>query len=511
MPRASGLVLLTVALLVAPVAAAPPPEDARAALARALALHQAGKLEGAVAAYRESLALAPSVEARSNLGAALAALGRYEEAIEAYRGALGMAPEDGRIRYNLALAYYKSADLPRAAEELEALHAKQPGDVRAILLLADCRLQLGEPAAVEALLRPLAAARPDDRAVTYMLGMALVRNGKVQEGQRLVETLLRDGDSAEAQYLVGSAAFMAGDYPQAVERFSSALQKNPKLPSLRSYYGRALLFTGDADGAEQAFREALAESPNDYEANYFLGSVPRDPRPAAGRAARSRRRPWACGRSPPRRRSSSRRSTRPGAPWRPKAPSRRSSATPRPTSPLHAPDGRAFRLSSLRGRPLVLMIGSYTCPQLRNGAPEVNRLYERHQETARFLMAYIREAHPDGEAWQSTINRREGISLPEARSLPERAEHAAALPAGAEDPLRDRARRARREGRGRILRLPEPGVRDRRARDGHLLERPRRGELPAGGARGRARGGDALNGAGPGPGASPPTRKRRSA
>ena len=31
----------------------------------------------------------------------------------------------------------------------------------------------------------------------------------------------------------------------------------------------------------------------------------------------------------------------------------------------------------------------------------------------------------EGEAWQSTINRREGISLPEARSVPERAEHAA--------------------------------------------------------------------------------------
>jgi hypothetical protein len=53
---------------------------------------------------------------------------------------------------------------------------------------ADCRLQLGEPAAVEELLRPLTAARPDDRAVTYLLGMALVRSGKVQEGQRLVET-----------------------------------------------------------------------------------------------------------------------------------------------------------------------------------------------------------------------------------------------------------------------------------------------------------------------------------
>ena len=73
----------------------------------------------------------------------------------------------------------------------------------------------------------------------------------------------------------------------------------------------------------------------------------------------------------------------------------------------------------------MLVLGSYTCPQLRHGVPEIGRLYERHKDAARFLMAYIREAHPDGEAWQSTINRREGIRLPEARSVAERGEHAA--------------------------------------------------------------------------------------
>ena len=412
------LVLLLEAFL-----GAAPPEDAGAALARAVALHQAGNLEEAVAAYRESLALAPSVEARSNLGAALAALGRYGEAIEAYRGALAMAPGDGRIRYNLALAYYKSADLSRAAEELAALHAAQPGHLRATLLLADCRLQLGEPAAVEELLRPLRASRPDDRAVTYLLGMALVRGGKVEEGQKLVETLMQNGDSAEAQYLVGSAAFMAGDYPRAVERFSSALQKNPRLPSLRSYYGRALLFTGDADGAEQAFREALAESPNDYEASYFLGSVlatrgrPGDARPFVERAVELR--PQS---APAKDLLASLDAPTKAAPPQDVSPL---VGHPAPDVVLYRPDGRSFPLSSLRGRPLVLVLGSYTCPQLRNGVPEVVRLYERYGSRARFLLAYMREAHPDGEAWQSTINRREGIRLPEARSLPERAEHAA--------------------------------------------------------------------------------------
>ncbi len=407
-----------------PATAQAPADAARDALSRAVSLHQSGDLAGAVAAYRESLRLRPTAEAGSNLGAALAALGRYPEAIEAYRGAVALAPEDGRIRYNLALAYYKSADLVRAAAELEALHARQPDDARATMLLADCRLRLGEPAAVEALLRPLAAAQPGNRAVTYLLGMALVRGGKVEEGQRLVDTLVRDGDSPEAQYLVGSAAFMAGDYPRAVERFAAALAANPKLPSLRSYYGRALLFTGDADGAEKALREALADDPNDYDAAYFIASILQttgrraEARPFAEKAARLRRQ------SPEAKEMVAALAApeKPGAAAEPASPL---VGHPAPDVVLRSADGRESRLSSLRGKPLVLMIGSYTCPQLRHGAPEVNRLYAEYEGRARFLLAYIREAHPAGDGWQSTINERQGVSLPEAKTLGERGEHAA--------------------------------------------------------------------------------------
>jgi len=98
---------------------------------------------------------------------------------------------------------------------------------------------------------------------------------------------------------------------------------------------------------------------------------------------------------------------------------------PAPDVELLRPGGTPFRLASLRGRPLVLVLGSYTCPQLRHGAPAVNDLHERYGGRARFLLAYLREAHPAGEAWESTINRREGIQLPEARTVAERGEHAA--------------------------------------------------------------------------------------
>jgi Flp pilus assembly protein TadD len=412
-------------LLVATLEAGPAlSRDAPAAYARALSLHRAGDLEAAVKAYREAIALDPkNAEARSNLGAALAALGRYEEAIQSYREALRLAPGDARIRLNLAIAHYKSADIPVAAEELARLHTEQPADLRTTLLLADCRLQLGEYGAVESLLRPLESARPDDRTVAYLLGMALIRGGKADEGQTRVERLMRGGDSAETHYLLGSASFMAGNYPQAVVDLSKALTLNPRLPSLRSYYGRALLFTGDAEGAERALREVLTEEPNDYEANYFLASIlatrgrPAEARPLVERALQLR---------PQSEEARTLRASldRPSAPAPPGGDASPLVGTPAPDVELRRADGGTFRLSSLVGQPLLLAFGSYTCPQLRHGAPVLNRLYERYRGRVRFMLVYIREAHPQGESWQSTVNEREGVSVPEARNEAERGEHA---------------------------------------------------------------------------------------
>jgi hypothetical protein len=62
---------------------------------------------------------------------------------------------------------------------------------------------------------------------------------------------------------------------------------------------------------------------------------------------------------------------------------------------------------------------------LRSSAPDLNELHEQFGDRVAFRMVYIREAHPAGESWESTINLRQGVSLPAARSEAERAEHAA--------------------------------------------------------------------------------------
>src|ERR1700688_4871784 len=74
----------------------------------AVAAQQHGDDAQAVRKYQELLKAYPdAMEARANLGAALAKLGRYDEAIEQYRAALAKKKDNSALRFNLALAYYK--------------------------------------------------------------------------------------------------------------------------------------------------------------------------------------------------------------------------------------------------------------------------------------------------------------------------------------------------------------------------------------------------------------------
>ena len=77
------------------------------------------------------------------------------------------------------------------------------------------------------------------------------------------------------------------------------------------------------------------------------------------------------------------------------------------------------------GKPVVLVFGSYTCPNFRKQASAINALADKFAGDSAFLLVYIREAHTGG-TWQSTINEREGIDWAPAKTLPEMRTHASA-------------------------------------------------------------------------------------
>jgi tetratricopeptide (TPR) repeat protein len=240
--------------------------------ARAYQLHQSGDIEGAIRGYQAYLALRPEhVEARSNLGAALARLGRYADAIEQYKRALALDGRNQGIRFNLAMAYYKTARIVSASKELEAVVAAQPENKNAVLLLADCNLRLGEFKRVIELLTPVERSEPDNRAVAYLLGMALINDKQLDKGQERIERILRDGDSPEAHVMMGTTYLNVNEHDKALKEFKRAVELNPKLPSVNSFYGQTLLRMGATEEAMAAFRRELEINPNDFDSCLQIG------------------------------------------------------------------------------------------------------------------------------------------------------------------------------------------------------------------------------------------------
>ena len=238
-------VLLVIFAQAAP--AAPPRAAGPAAIAaRAVELQTAGRLEEAAAEYRRFLQLAPkSWEARSNLGVVYAQLGRFEEAVTQYREALAVRPGAVAVRHNLAVALYKAGRIGEATGELETVLKEEPDHPAAPLLLADCRLQLGEWKKVIAILDPLLERDPENQAILYMIGTALMRDRQVERGQRVLDRILRQGDSAQAHLVLAIASREATDDLAAERELRRALELNPTLPTANAILGDVLVKMGD--------------------------------------------------------------------------------------------------------------------------------------------------------------------------------------------------------------------------------------------------------------------------
>jgi tetratricopeptide (TPR) repeat protein len=239
-------------------------------------LQRQGDLAGAIASYQAAIKANPAhLGAISNLGAALVAMGRYEEAITQYSRALALS-DHPLIRRNLALAYYKSARMGDAIRELDRLRAGNPADVDLAILLADCHFRLGEDRKVVEVLAPFAERNPENLGVAYLLGTALIREGEAGRGQVLVDRILRQGESAEAHLMLGTAHLRAARLQDAAGEFSKAVELSPKLAGAWSQLGLVRLRMNEAEAAAEAFRRELELNANDFDANFYLGVILRE-------------------------------------------------------------------------------------------------------------------------------------------------------------------------------------------------------------------------------------------
>jgi tetratricopeptide (TPR) repeat protein len=264
--------LLLTALFLSGVSLQGQPDAAEEILKQAIVFHQSGDIPNAIAAYQKYLAVRPdSFMALSNLGAAYAKSARYEDAIAQYHHALKLQPNNAPVELNLALAYYKTGRKDLAATQAAKVNRAAPDQLQPALLLADCWLAMGKNKEVVDLMTPFAEQHPEDLAIAYLLGTALVRDNQIERGQIVIGHILRNGDSAESHLLLGTTKLNAHDYPAAFTDLKRAVELNPALPDVYSFYGLAQLSTGDPAGAAESFRKELKANPQDYMSNLQLG------------------------------------------------------------------------------------------------------------------------------------------------------------------------------------------------------------------------------------------------
>ncbi|HZZ77769.1 MAG TPA: deiodinase family protein [Gemmataceae bacterium] len=92
-----------------------------------------------------------------------------------------------------------------------------------------------------------------------------------------------------------------------------------------------------------------------------------------------------------------------------------------PDFTLKTVDGKkSITLSKVIGKkPVVLVLGNFTCTPFRSLYGAMESMYQRHKEDANFVMVYVREAHPT-DGWKMETNTRLGVSEKQPTTLQER-------------------------------------------------------------------------------------------
>lgn len=167
-----------------------------------IALRRDNRENEAVDAFRKAVELDPTYSVGYvGLGGAYVSLGRFDDAIEAYTTALELDPTLQQARLGLATAYTAKGNeamnrgqIRNAIESLQKAVEVHPQHGQAYLLLAVAHNRLDQPQQAEENARlALEHRRGGQRGSEYFeLGVALRKQGRIQEAIRAFEEAARD-------------------------------------------------------------------------------------------------------------------------------------------------------------------------------------------------------------------------------------------------------------------------------------------------------------------------------
>jgi len=245
---------------------------ATALLNQAVALHQAGRLDEAAAAYERLLQQFPGqFDATHLLGVIALQRGDLATAERQIAQALAGKPKDAAALNNLGTVLLRAHRLDEAREQFERATKAQPTLADAQSNLGNVLRQLGRVADSLVPLKRAYGANPKSAEIAHLLGASLLETGDgrgaVAVFQASVKATPRD---ARAWLHLSVASEVAGAPKRALEAADQSLALEPSAAA-HGARARALAGLGELAAARQAFDAGVRMAPRDAVAHHNFG------------------------------------------------------------------------------------------------------------------------------------------------------------------------------------------------------------------------------------------------
>ncbi|MGW8178797.1 MAG: tetratricopeptide repeat protein [bacterium] len=203
---------------------------------------------------------------------------RLPEAIEVFSQRKQQVPTDSRAYFYSGMAQAQMGNLQLAAADLKEAVRLEPKNFSYLILFANVLVRLEhDELALEVLARFSERwdKEPLPPAWLWVLSETYIRAGDNLAGLEILDIL---GQLDPENYLVdlnrGQVYFKQGDYEKALESVDASISRESGFnPAAYFYRGKILNQLGDAEGAKQAFIEAIGQDPENAEYLWKLGSV----------------------------------------------------------------------------------------------------------------------------------------------------------------------------------------------------------------------------------------------
>jgi tetratricopeptide (TPR) repeat protein len=242
--------------------------------AQATAAESAGNLDEAVPLFRNALALNPRwLEGWWSLGEIDYQANHYRAAAEEFKRAVALDPKYGTARAMLGLCEFELGQDKEALNDIEAskeLGMEQDPQLRQVVLYHEGillqRASRYEQASMALSSLCLSGVRSADLARIFGMTMLHI-NSKTAPAESTPE-----GDVVQH---IGRGACLsaANEYDQARREYEYVLRQSPQFPLVHFAYGRFLLEARDRPGAIEAFKQEIAEHPNNVLARLEIAAA----------------------------------------------------------------------------------------------------------------------------------------------------------------------------------------------------------------------------------------------